>query len=301
MTKESTPVVQETNNKPKTLKEFFANDEVKNKFKEVLGDRAGTFTASVLTIASQNEKLKNCVPLSIYMGAMMAASLNLQIHPSLGEAYIIPYGDQAQFQIGYKGLIQLALRSGQFKNISSCAVYEGQLIKEDPLKGFEFDWTKKTSDTIIGYAAYFSLLNGFEKTYYLTKAEVEKHGKRFSKTYNFGPWKSDFDEMAKKTVLKLLIGRYAPRSVDMQRAVIADQAVVNNVETMDVSYIDEGANEITKEFLQELYEQKKAEGIVFDTPEVTNIERILKKEEVSSYKKLYELLKSKVVVTSEKK
>src|SRR3990172_142226 len=132
------------------------------------------------------------------MSAMMAAALDLPINPNLGFAYIIPYGDQAQFQMGYKGFIQLALRSGQFKTIASCPVYEGQLISENPLTGFVFDFTKKTSETIIGYAAYFKLLNGFEKTEYWTKDKVEKHAKRFSQSFKKGEgtWVSDFDSMA---------------------------------------------------------------------------------------------------------
>lgn len=275
-----------------TLKGFFGRDDVKNKFKEVLGERAGTFTASVLTISSQNVKLKNCEPQSIYMCAMMAASLNLQIHPSLGEAYIIPYGAQAQFQIGYKGLIQLALRSGQFKTISSTPIYEGQLKSSDPLKGFEFDFsvipTKETK--IIGYAAYFSLLNGFEKTSYSTVDEVTAHAKKFSKTFASGPWKTDFDTMAQKTVLKLLISRYAPRSVDMQRAVIADQAVIHNTETMEVDYVDEGAAKISLEDIEQLYDLKRES---FSKEEQKDIERIIGNQEENSYTKLHELLMSK--------
>jgi len=227
------------------VKGFFQREDVKLKFNELMGTRSTQFLTSLMSVVNNNTYLKKAKPESIYMAAMMAGALDLPINQSLGFAYIIPYGDAAQFQIGYKGLIQLCLRSGQFKTISACPVYEGQLIAENPLTGFIFDWSKKESDTIIGYAGYFSLINGFEKTTYSSVANIEKHGKRFSKTYNssHGVWKTDFDAMAMKTVLKGLLSKYAPMSIDMQRAVIADQSVIKDVDTMDVEYVDNDINE----------------------------------------------------------
>ena len=171
-----------------------------------MGKRSVGFVTSLLSVVNNNSYLKSAKPETVYMSAMMAATLDLPINPNLGFAYIIPYGDSAQFQMGYKGFIQLALRSGQFKTISSTKVYEGQIVEENPLTGYVFDWSKKTSDTVVGYAAYFSLINGFEKTFYMTSAQVNEHGKKFSKTYNnaSGLWKKDFESMALKTVLKLL-------------------------------------------------------------------------------------------------
>ncbi len=136
--------------------------------------------------------------------------------------------------------MQLALRSGQFKTISYTEVYEGQLVSENPLTGFEFDFTKKISEKVIGYASYFKLLNGFESTYFMSTEQVNKHAMKYSQTYKlgYGQWKDDFDAMAKKTVLKLNLSKFAPLSVEMQNAIQADQAVIKDAETMDVSYTD---------------------------------------------------------------
>lgn len=225
-----------------TTKQFFQRDDVKSKFNELLGSRTNQFMTSLLSIVNNNSYLRNASPDSIYTSAMMAAALDLPINPNLGFAYIIPYGNQAQFQIGYKGLIQLALRSGQFKTISVTPVYEGQLLENNPLTGFKFDFNNKQSDKAIGYAAYFSLINGYEKTMYMSVSEVEAHGKKYSKTFNNGVWKNDFNAMAQKTCLKLLLSKYAPLSIEMQKAVVADQAVIKNVEDMEVEYVDNGTD-----------------------------------------------------------
>lgn len=278
---------------PLTIKNLFARDEVKGKITEMLGKRSTAFITSVLSVVQNNAYLKNAKPETVYTSAMIAATLDLPIHPSLGMAYLIPYGDQCQFQIGYKGIIQLALRSGQFKTISACPVFEGQLISENPLTGYVFDFSKKTSEKIIGYAAYFSLINGFEKNDFWTVEKVKEHGKKFSKTFSSknGVWEKDFDSMAKKTVLKLLLSTYAPKTVEMQRAIIADQAVINDPETLDVDYIDEGADreEVTQEDLLFLFETKKS---VLTPEQVKDSERIIKNNEKNSFRKLHNLLKN---------
>ena len=166
--------------------------------------------------------------------AVVSASLDLPLDPNLGFAAIVPYGDKAQFQIMYKGLIQLAMRSGQYKTIGVTEIYEGELISENRLTGeYVFDFTGKKSDTIIGFAAYFSLLNGFEKTVYWPMSQVEAHGKRFSQTFKkgYGLWKDDFTAMGKKTVLKSLISKYGPMSIEMQKATRYDQSVTKDIET----------------------------------------------------------------------
>lgn len=236
------------------VKTFFESPAIKNKFAELMGKRAPQFITSVLQIANSNALLRNADPLSIFNAAATAATLDLPLNNNLGFAYIVPYNEKvkgkngapdtwrnvAQFQLGYKGFIQLAQRSGQFLTISASPVHEGQLIEENPLTGFVFDWTKKQSEKVIGYAAYFKLLNGFEKTLYMTKDELTKHGKKFSQTFkkDFGLWKDDFDSMALKTVLKLLLSKYAPLSVEMQKAVIADQSAIVDYEGGEVEYID---------------------------------------------------------------
>lgn len=232
-----------------TTKSLFNRDEVRKKFQEMLGKRSASFITSVLQIVSSNALLQNADPNSVYHAAAMAATLDLPIQNALGMAYIIPYNQKqkggghkqvAQFQIGYKGFIQLAQRSGQIKTISATPVYEGQLIEENPLTGHVFDWKKKQSNKVIGYASYFQLLNGFEKIWYATTEEITAHAMKYSQSFakGYGLWKDDYDAMATKTVLKLLLSKYAPLSVEMQRALIVDQAVVNDSESMDVTYVD---------------------------------------------------------------
>jgi len=254
-------------------------DNVKKKFAEILGNKSAGFITSVLSAVNSNALLKNATPNSVYMAAMMAAALDLPVNQNLGFAYIIPYNSKvkgengepdkwvtaAQFQMGYKGFIQLAQRSGQYKTISAAPVYEGQLISEDPLKGFEFNWTAKKSDKIIGYAGYFALINGFEKTLYMSVEELQKHGQKYSKTYSqtSSKWKTDFEAMAMKTVIKLLLSKFAPLSVDtvMQKAIVADQAVINDSETLDVTYTD--STDVTEEEKPELTpEQLKKQTII---------------------------------------
>jgi recombination protein RecT len=258
MTTTSTAVQTAQPQQQITVKSLFGRDDVKKKFEEMLGKRASSFIASVLQIASSNDLLKNADPYSIMQSAAVAATLDLPLNNSLGFAYIVPYNvrqkdgsfkQMAQFQIGYKGFIQLAQRSGQFKTIGSAPIYEGQLIEQNPLTGFVFDFTKKKSDIVIGYAAYFSLINGFEKTLFMTVEELNKHGKRYSKTYDksFSVWKNDFEAMANKTVVKLLLAKYAPLSVDMQKAVVTDQSIVNDANTMDVTYADAEIVPVNKE------------------------------------------------------
>ena len=274
------------------IKLYFEREGVRQKFEELMGKRSVGFVTSLLSVVNNNSYLKTAKPETVYMSAMMAATLDLPINPNLGFAYIIPYGDSAQFQMGYKGFIQLALRSGQFKTISSTKVYEGQIVEENPLTGYVFDWSKKTSDTVVGYAAYFSLINGFEKTFYMTAAQVNEHGKKFSKTYNNagGLWKKDFESMALKTVLKLLLSKYAPLSVEMQKAVIADQAIIKDAETMDVEYVDEGNSKPDHDSLNEMLEEK---WNLLSESEQKEAEAIMKEKREKDYQRLQTLLQSK--------
>jgi recombination protein RecT len=236
-------------NIPATAKQFFQQDSVKRKFEELLGKRSSAFMTSVLQIVSNNSYLQNASPQSVFNAACVAATLDLPINNNLGFAYIVPYGKDAQFQMGYRGFIQLAQRSGQFKTIASSPIYEGQLIEENPLTGFVFDFKVKKSGTPIGYAAYFELLNGFQKTLYMTTEELKQHGLRFSQTFKRGSglWKDDFESMALKTVLKLLLSKFAPLSVEMQKAVITDQGVISDPDTLDVAYSDNTEPEINHE------------------------------------------------------
>lgn len=252
-----------------TTKSFFEKDNVKQKFAEILGKKSTAFITSVMQIASQNEMLSKADPISIYNSAILSATLDLPLNNNLGFAYIIPFNNRqsdgsfkvmAQFQIGYKGFLQLAQRSGQFKTISATPIYEGQIKNHNPLTGIEFDFNVK-SDKVIGYASYFKLLNGFEKTLYLTVEELKKHGAKFSKTFKNSNslWSQDFDSMAIKTVIKLLLSKYAPLSIEMSKAITTDQAVINDEEAIDITYVDNEQEILDHE---KVSERKEGERII---------------------------------------
>lgn len=239
-------------NKP-ALKEFFDQDSVQKKFAELLGKRSPAFITSVLQCISSNDLLSNADPVSVYHSAAVAATLDLPLNNVLGLAYIVPFNSKqkdgsyktvAQFQIGYKGFIQLAQRSGQFKTISAAPIYEGQLIEANPLLGYRFDFSMKSSDKVLGYAGFFQLINGFEKTLFMSVDELKKHGSQFSQSYKnaktraYSLWETNFDAMATKTVIKLLLSKYAPLSIEMQKAVIADQGVINDEQGDNITYVD---------------------------------------------------------------
>lgn len=224
-----------------TVKSLLSQANVKSKFEEILRDRANAFTANLAVMVNNNAALSKCDPMSVISAAVVAASLDLPIDPNLGFAHIVPYGEKAQFQIGFKGFIQLAMRSGQYSRIGVTEIYEGQLLDENPLTGeYTFDFKAKKSETIIGWAAYFKTVNGFEKTLYWPVEKIKKHGLRFSQTFKkgFGLWKDDFDSMAAKTVLKALLSKWGVLSTEMQNAVKFDQGVVKSVEDQDVEYMD---------------------------------------------------------------
>lgn len=252
------------------VKGFFEKENVKKKFQEILGKRSTQFITSVLQIVTSNESLSKADPVSIYNSAAVAATLDLPLNNNLGFAYIVPYKQKqkdgsfkqvAQFQLGYKGFIQLAQRSGQFLTINAKAIYEGQIEENETFEGYCFKWKNKKSDKVIGYAAYFKLLNGFEKTLYMTIDELKHHGTKFSQTFKKGEglWKDDFDAMSQKTVIKLLLSKYAPLSIEMQKATITDQSVINDEVGEDVTYVD---NEVIVIDPNEVAESKERERII---------------------------------------
>lgn len=261
----------------KSLKQYVSDDKIRQKFTEILGEKSKGFLASVMQVAN-SPMLKNADPATVINAAMMAATLDLPINNNLGFAYIVPFNNrkagttEAQFQLGYKGFIQLAQRSGQFSRIAATPVYQGQIVSENPLLGYEFDWSVKPQGNPIGYVAFFKLLNGFTADLYMTVDEVNRHASKYSQTYKhgFGVWKDNFDAMALKTVLKLLLSKQAPLSIEMQSAVLADQAVVRDVENNDFDYIDHNESitdleapklPISNEDFASLAEQLKAGAI----------------------------------------
>jgi len=231
-----------------SAKDFFNGEKVQAKFQEILGQKAKGFITSVLQVVNSNDYLAKADPKTVYTSAMIAATLDLNINNSLGYAYIVPYKGQAQFQIGYKGLIQLAQRTGEYKSINSIAIDEANLISWNPLtEELETDFTKPATGKIAGYAARFELLNGFSKTVYWTTEQVQAHAKKYSQSYSYksSPWNTDFGSMACKTVLKNCLSKYGIMSVEMNRATVADQSVVKDydteTETIDVEYVDNEA------------------------------------------------------------
>lgn len=217
-------------------KNILANENMKKKFTEILGKKAPGFMASIISLYNNDNKFAKVDGYSVINSALIAATLDLPINKEFGFAWVIPYGNQAQFQVGYKGYVQLALRTGQYKNLNVIEVYEGQLKFFNPLtEEIELELTNDTGEKkIIGYAFYMRLLNGFEKTIYWPIENVKAHAIRFSKTYNNGPWKTDFDAMAKKTVLKNGLTKWGILSVEMQKAIEADQSTVDKpINTLD--------------------------------------------------------------------
>ena len=261
-----------TTNNMKGVSQFINSDSIKQKFTDIMGQKANGFIASLLSTVNNNKLLQSADQNSIYTAALMAASLDLPINPNLGLAYIVPYGGKAQFQLGYRGFKQLAQRTGQFLAINDTDVREGEIIKHDRLSGsIEFNWNQNAKDRlskkVIGYVSYFKLLNGFESTFYMTSEELEAHAKKYSQTYKkygTGLWKDEFEGMARKTVTKLNLSKNAPLSIELQRATLADQAVIKEFDPnknddaviIDADYVDNDSN--NKEKTAEEIKESKA-------------------------------------------
>ena len=226
-----------TNTQPK-FSVAIKSDAYQKLINDTLGDKevARRFVAEITTVVSQNSQLQKCEAGSILSAGLTAQTLNLPLAPTLGFSYVVPYGNKAQFQVGWKGLVQLAQRSGQFERLGVRPVHEGEYIGQDEFGDDLFKFSHEfDNNKVVGYYAYFKLLNGFKKTLYWTVEQCEKHGRKYSKSFD-NLWKSSFDSMAEKTVLKLLLNRYAPLSIEMQKAIQADQAVINEDGTY--SYVD---------------------------------------------------------------
>lgn len=225
-----------------SIAQYVRQDAVTQRLNELLGKRAPQFVTSLVSAVNANQMLANCKPESVLTAALTAASLDLPINQNLGFAYLIPYknkgGEVCQFQMGYKGFIQLAQRSGYYKTINATDVREGEMTGFDRLSGeLSFEWlegAERNKAKVVGYVAYFQLLNGFEKSLFMTTEELEKHAQKYSKNYakyKSGLWADNFDSMAKKTVLKLLISKFGPLNTQLEDAIQKDQ-------TADDEYVD---------------------------------------------------------------
>lgn len=246
-------------NKPK-FSVAIQSDTYKNLINQTLGDkdRATRFIASISSAVATNTDLQQCDAGTILSGALLGESLNLSPSPQLGQYYLVPFnkkvkgvdGDEsyikvAQFQLGYKGYIQLAIRSGQYKKLNVLAIKKGELIKYDPLNEeievnlMEDEEERENAETI-GYYAMFEYTNGFRKSLYWSKSKMEKHALKYSKDYSahkgYTFWEKDFDGMAYKTMLRQLISKWGIMSIDMQQAVEKDMTAINTDGTYE--YVD---------------------------------------------------------------
>lgn len=245
--------LQKTENKV-SVKSLINSPNIKSKFEEMLGKKSASFLSSIVSAVSTNKILANCDPMSILSAASIAASLDLPINPSLGFAYIVPFKNLGQFQIGWKGFVQLALRSGQYKTINATPVFTGQIKKHNRFTGdIELNEDIEIADFTfrnqIGYLLYFKLMNGYEKYFYMTKEECNAHGKKYSQSFKkgYGLWVDDFESMALKTVVKLGLGKFGILSIQMQEAISSDQAVIN--EKGVAEYIDNDSENSSEETL----------------------------------------------------
>lgn len=248
---------------------YLTNDAVKNQINNVIGGKNGTkFISAVVSAVNNNPALQECTNQSILSAALLGESLNLSPSPQLGQYYMVPFNDKnkgkvAQFQLGYKGYIQLAIRSGQYKKLNVLAIKEGELIKFNPLEEeievrlIEDEEERENAPTI-GYYAMFEYTNGFKKAMYWSKKKMEAHALKYSKGYQakkgYTFWEKDFDGMAFKTMLRQLISKWGIMSIEMASAIDSDMAVINEDGTKD--YVENEADviditEIASEVVQE--------------------------------------------------
>ena len=230
-----------------TLGAYLTKDAVKSKINEIVGGKDGQrFISAIVSATTANPALQQCDNGSILSAALLGESLKLSPSPQLGQYYLVPFNDKdkgkvAQFQLGYKGYIQLAIRSGQYKKLNVLAIKEGELIRFDPLneeievKLIE-DEDEREAAATIGYYAFFEYINGFRKAIYWSKKKMEAHALKYSQGYaadkkkgtSWTFWSKDFDGMAYKTLLRQLISKWGIMSVEMQTAIDADMAVIND-------------------------------------------------------------------------
>ena len=245
---ESNNVIQATQPQPQaqpqTLSALIKSPAVKDRFAEVLKTKGDSFLASVLTTVNNSALLQKAEPTTILSAAMVAASLELPIVPSLGFAALVPFRDGktgvcvCQFQIMARGLVQLALRTGQYRKIEVESVRTGEIKSRNRFTG-EIEFGEPTDNNVVGYLGFFELCNGFRKFLYMTNEEINEHAQKYSQTAKrgYGLWVDNFEAMAKKTVLKLLLAKWGPLSVEMQTALLRDQSVAAD-DNAQPTYVD---------------------------------------------------------------
>ena len=231
------------------LNSLLNNGAIQQTLKSTLDKNAGAFAASVMNLFNSDTLLQQCEPRAVLAEALKAAALKLPVEKQLGFAYIIPYKDHGvpkpQFQLGYKGYIQLAIRSGQYKKLIVLPIKQGELIHFNPLEEdievqlIENEIDRENAPTI-GYYAMFEYINGFKKAIYWSKEKMESHAEKYSKGYQkrsgYTFWEKDFDGMACKTMLRQLISKWGIMSIEMEKAVTNDMAVIN--EQGEAEYVE---------------------------------------------------------------
>lgn len=249
------------------LTAYLTQDAVKDQINKVVGGKNGTrFISSIVSAVQATPALQECTNSSILSAALLGESLNLSPSPQLGQYYMVPYDNrskgakEAQFQLGYKGYIQLATRSSQYKKLNVLSIKEGELIRFDPLNEeievnlIQDDEQREAAPTI-GYYAMFEYTNGFRKAMYWSRAKMEAHAKKYSPGYkrdlekgtSWTFWAKDFDDMAYKTMLRQLISKWGIMSIDLQDAIDSDMAVIREdgsrdyVETVQPDAVEEAA------------------------------------------------------------
>lgn len=256
----------------KTFNQTITSPNTQKYLNDLLHEKKGQFVSNLTALVANNASLQECEPYTLMFAALKATALSLPIEPALGMAHVIPYKNkkrgitEAQFQLGYKGFQQLALRTGQYKLISTTDVRDGEIRKRNRLTGeitFEFmeDEAKRLQTPIIGYVNYFRLLNGFESTFYMSKEEMESHAMRYSQTYRSttasikeqSKWTQDFDGMARKTVIKLNLSKNGVLSTELQDAILSDQAIMREENKYD--YADNDNDQ------QTIYDAQKAQQV----------------------------------------
>ena len=258
-------LVKTNSNKPQTFSAFLTSDAIKNRINSMVGGKDGQrFITSIISAVSTNPALSECDHATILSAAMLGESLKLSPSPQLGQYYMVPFNDKkrnckvAQFQLGYKGYIQLAIRSGYYKKLNVLAIKEGELVKFDPLNeeivvNMVEDDTVRENLPTIGYYAMFEYNNGFRKAMYCSRERMMAHADKYSMAFSAEKyldllagkipqsemwkyssfWYKDFDEMAFKTMLRQLISKWGIMSIDLQKAMDGDMAAINEDGTVD--------------------------------------------------------------------
>ena len=237
------------NNNLPAIRNMIQGDSIQNSIRARIGEKAGTFTTSLLDLIGEDKNLALCDPMLVVKQALKAAGMDLPINKNLGLAYVIAYKKKGvytpEFQMGWKGWVQLLIRTGQCKILNAGLVYDGEEIIEDRIRGSIEIVGEKSSEKVIGYFAYMELLNGFNKTVAWTKERVEAHAKRFSKSYGgqySSPWKTDFDQMALKTMI-LQLKSFFPVTIEMSTALASDRGDVKGFDNQVQDEIQNNANQ----------------------------------------------------------